>query len=231
MRSRGSAAVAAMLAALTTSGCASMGMPSVGECAPYLVGGGVLGGVTGASTGGNRERRAVVGAAVGATAGYALCTQLVRQKRELDLRFAALERQMGSVPGGGERPVVRSSTMDELTLTLDLDLRFATGRSTLDPSVLAHLDALAESLREHPESEVTIAGHTDVTGNPDRNLQLSRERAQAVSTHLQRRGVAQSRLVVRGYGSTQLRDPGSTSAAHARNRRVEVTIVPYAPTT
>jgi outer membrane protein OmpA-like peptidoglycan-associated protein len=79
---------------------------------------------------------------------------------------------------------------------------------------------IAEAARRasaDPAAPVTISGHTDTGGNPEANLVLSQERAQAVADALVADGVAASRLVRKGQGQTG-KDPGVAS------RRVEITV-------
>lgn len=222
----------ALVAALAAQGCATTGGPGAGECARYMLGGAVVGAGVGAVTGsggGERKRRAAGGAVVGAAAGYAICVRVWQQKRELDDALAPLDAALPAEPGadGAPRRVLRESrVVDNRAVKLDLDLMFATGDARLQPRVEPHLAVLAGSLVRHGESTVQIVGHTDATGDPQRNLRLSQERADAVARFLAARGVDRARLEVSGMGSRQPVADESTPAGRARNRRVEVMISP-----
>ena len=66
-----------------------------------------------------------------------------------------------------------------------------------------------------------IAGHTDARGSDDTNASLSSRRADSVRRYLSDRfGIAGSRLISEGYGSSQLLDPANP--LDGRNRRVEI---------
>jgi outer membrane protein OmpA-like peptidoglycan-associated protein/uncharacterized surface protein with fasciclin (FAS1) repeats len=80
-------------------------------------------------------------------------------------------------------------------------LRFAAGQAVLSPESAPVLDLLAARLLEVPGISVTIEGHTDSDGSPDRNLTLSRQRAEAVLLALVARGVTAVPLTATGYGS------------------------------
>jgi outer membrane protein OmpA-like peptidoglycan-associated protein len=215
-------------------GCARLGMPGVGPCAPYLVGGAVLGAEAGAMTGSGakeRRQRAAVGAAAGAAAGYTVCVRAWRQKAALEAQFAAVD----SAGGGGTAAdpaarVVRSvEVVDNREIRLELNLTFATGQSELPQRAAAPLDALGSSLLQFSESRVLVAGHTDNVGDPIRNRLLSRQRAEAVAAWLVARGVNASRLQVQGMGSDAPLADNATAEGRARNRRVEITIRPTVP--
>lgn len=89
---------------------------------------------------------------------------------------------------------------------------------------LTELDRLASMLQKYPALHVTIEGHTDIVGNAEKNLILSKERAKAVADYLVQKGVKPDRVTSHGYGSTRPLSTEDTPAAHAKNRRVEFII-------
>ena len=105
-----------------------------------------------------------------------------------------------------------------------IDVSFAAGSARLDPSAERELVALALALR-NPDLNGTrflIAGHTDASGDVDRNRALSQQRAEAVRAFLiDPGGVDPLRLVARGYGSDMPLDPDNPHSTI--NRRVEIT--------
>ena len=104
-------------------------------------------------------------------------------------------------------------------------VQFATGSAHIDDRSQPLLDQVAAALRENPEvRHVRIDGHTDNIGGPDVNQRLSEERAAAVKSALERRGIAPGRLSTRGWGESRPVAPNRTAAGRARNRRVEFTI-------
>ncbi|HET6255989.1 MAG TPA: OmpA family protein [Puia sp.] len=83
------------------------------------------------------------------------------------------------------------------------------------------LDTLAARLLAHPEWHLTIEGHTDNSGLPEKNMQLSQRRAAAIRDYLLTRGIDATRLTATGYGSTRPVADNRTVAGRAANRRVE----------
>lgn len=84
------------------------------------------------------------------------------------------------------------------------------------------LDKVAQTLSQHPDVAATVVGHTDSTGNPNYNLQLSQRRAQSVAGYLGDRGIPRARLAAEGRGQTQPVADNATEAGRAQNRRVEI---------
>jgi K(+)-stimulated pyrophosphate-energized sodium pump len=69
-----------------------------------------------------------------------------------------------------------------------------------------------------------VGGFTDSTGDAQRNLQLSRDRANAVMAQLVNFGVAPDRLEAQGYGEQFPIGDNSTEAGRAMNRRVSMNV-------
>jgi outer membrane protein OmpA-like peptidoglycan-associated protein len=102
-------------------------------------------------------------------------------------------------------------------------VNFESGKATLLEGSYKVLDEMAESLREWPEINIEIQGHTDNTGNAAKNLQLSQERAETVRQYLIGKGIAPERLTAVGYGQDKPIADNKTAGGRAQNRRVEVT--------
>ena len=97
---------------------------------------------------------------------------------------------------------------------------FATNSAVLTEASKPILDDAAKGLHQHPDLVVEVQGHTDSTGSPGYNLQLSQRRAEAVREYLISQGVSASQLTAKGYGQTQPIGSNSTAAGRAQNRRV-----------
>jgi outer membrane protein OmpA-like peptidoglycan-associated protein len=70
-----------------------------------------------------------------------------------------------------------------------------------------------------------IIGHTDSTGTPEYNMQLSKRRAQAVADYLMSTGVDPKKLRVIGRGKNDPVAPNDTPENRAKNRRVDVVVI------
>lgn len=109
-------------------------------------------------------------------------------------------------------------------VTLGSDVLFDVGQATLKPGAHRAVENLTAFLRNHPEQNVVIEGHTDSTGSNDFNLELSRERAQTVKQAIVRAGIDARRIEVRGRGEGFPVASNDTGAGRQLNRRVEVLI-------
>jgi outer membrane protein OmpA-like peptidoglycan-associated protein len=87
-----------------------------------------------------------------------------------------------------------------------------------------NLTNLANSLRNYPETEVLIVGHTDSTGSDSYNMGLSDRRAAAARNFLVSQGVPSDRIRTMGRGESEPIASNETAAGQSQNRRVEVAI-------
>ncbi|HEY3358837.1 MAG TPA: OmpA family protein [Polyangia bacterium] len=105
-------------------------------------------------------------------------------------------------------------------------IQFELGKAKLKPVSLPILDAVVAVLNSRPTvRKVEIEGHTDITGDAEKNRVLSQARAQAVLEYLVSKGVAAERLVAKGYGPDKPAQSNDTEAGREANRRVDFSIV------
>ena len=105
----------------------------------------------------------------------------------------------------------------------------AEGQDRLQP-VVATLKALVEQLPEQYPWRLRIEGHSDsrpLRTNPrfDNNWELSAARAVSMLEFLVVTGLPEDRLSAVGLADNRLRDPGSGTASHRRNRRIEIHLI------
>jgi outer membrane protein OmpA-like peptidoglycan-associated protein len=72
---------------------------------------------------------------------------------------------------------------------------------------------------------VEIIGHTDDVGDDEYNLELSKQRAEAVRDYLVETGADASKIVALGAGEKQPIASNTTEEGRAKNRRVEVRVL------
>ncbi|WP_201353322.1 OmpA family protein [Hydrogenimonas urashimensis] len=112
------------------------------------------------------------------------------------------------------------------TIGVTLHLNFPFDSAKIPAQETMDVDRIAEFLKKHPKVTAVIEGHTDSTGPADYNMKLSKRRAEAVKKALVERGIDASRLTVKAYGETKPIAPNDTEEGRAKNRRVEVVLVP-----
>ena len=108
--------------------------------------------------------------------------------------------------------------------TFQAKVLFATGKTELQSAVCGELDELAAYLKATPSVKIEIGGHTDTTGAAAANQKLSEQRALAVKTYLEQKGVAPAQVAARGYGATQPIADNEREEGRQQNRRVEVVV-------
>ncbi len=114
-------------------------------------------------------------------------------------------------------------TVDEMQPVMDTAARnilFKTGSAVLTTSSYSALNAIAASLSQNTDLQLTIEGHTDNIGSDALNKKLSLKRANTVKTYLAKREVAATRITTVGYGESQPIATNNTAAGRAKNRRV-----------
>ncbi|KPZ26419.1 OmpA family protein [Pseudomonas syringae group genomosp. 3] len=104
---------------------------------------------------------------------------------------------------------------------------FSTGSAELKAGSTKVLINALVNIKAQPGWLIVIAGHTDVTGSPEHNLELSRARAASVRDWMQRMGdISDSCFAVQGFGANQPVASNDTEAGRAANRRVDIRLVP-----
>lgn len=102
-------------------------------------------------------------------------------------------------------------------------IKFETGKDIIKSSSHNILDNVVNTLKNHPEWVVEIQGHTDSTGDYEKNKVLSQKRAEAVKSYLESKNVTNKMIPV-GYGSDVPKGDNKTAAGRVENRRVEFKI-------
>lgn len=132
----------------------------------------------------------------------------------------------GCPPEAPRRLAIVTST----EIRIGEQIQFATESADLVSESDTILTAVKRLLDEHPDlARLRVEGHTDDTGNASYNDDLSRRRAASVARWLVEHGVAQSRLVSEGFGSTRPIDSNATDEGRSKNRRVVFTILERRP--
>jgi outer membrane protein OmpA-like peptidoglycan-associated protein len=110
-----------------------------------------------------------------------------------------------------------------VVITLSGSVLFRSTGAHLRPAALRRLDEVASVLVAQGQ-DVVVEGHTDATGSPWINVDLSRRRAEAVRKYLVSRGCPTDRIVARGLGPNRPIADNATGEGRASNRRVEIVI-------
>jgi len=126
-------------------------------------------------------------------------------------------------------PVIQKIVQGPKTLRLDSMSLFDSGKALLKTGSTKMLVNSLVGIKAKPGWLIVIAGHTDITGNPQLNQTLSLKRAEAVRNWMRDTGdVPESCFAVQGYGESRPIATNDTPEGRALNRRVEISLVPQA---
>lgn len=170
--------------------------------------GGALGAVIGKK---NPALYAIAGSVVGGVAGAVI-------GRYMDKQAEKLKKDLGTL-ADVER------VEEGIKITMKSGVLFDFNSSKVNPTVSDNLIKFAETLKQYPDTEILVAGHTDNVGTGQYNMTLSQQRANAVANVLKTNSVSRNRLTILGYGE---RNPVADNVAESgreQNRRVEFAIV------
>lgn len=171
---------------------------------------GTLGGaVVGAAAGGSKG--AMIGAVAGGAtgAGYGVYSDMQEKKLREQLRNSGIEIQKEG---------------KNIVLTMPGNITFESGNANMSSSFYTSLNAISNTLKEFDQSAIKIIGHTDNTGDFEKNQILSEKRAMAVADYLVSQGISPQRVHHFGLGSRSPVADNSTELGRQSNRRVEIEI-------
>jgi outer membrane protein OmpA-like peptidoglycan-associated protein len=192
-----------VLVSMIIAGCKSMNKTQKGA-AIGTAGGAAAGAVIGRAAG-NTALGAIIGAAVGGVTGAVIGRKMDKQAEEIEK----------NVPGAKVERVGEGIVVD-----FSEKILFAYDKSDLTSAAEGNLDKLVTILKEYPDTNIEVQGHTDSNGSDDYNMKLSERRASEVSAYLRGRGVTGSRLTTKGYGETAPVADNGSDEGRAQNRRV-----------
>jgi outer membrane protein OmpA-like peptidoglycan-associated protein len=127
---------------------------------------------------------------------------------------------------GLTRLLVQESKKIPKTDTLKLgDVFFDFNKAVLKPQALVMLENFFRKNNDSPIDSIYVEGHTDSIGSDTRNLQLSRERCEAIQDWLQVNHILEKDQVqIHPFGKTKPIAPNKTPEGRAMNRRVEMVV-------
>ena len=128
-----------------------------------------------------------------------------------------------------EPPPATKPERSASSVRLDSLSLFAPGSAQLKAGSTHVLIKALVDIKAQPGWLIVIAGHTDATGDSEKNLRLSHARAAAVHAWMQRMGrIPANCFAVQGFGATYPIASNDTEAGRAANRRVDIRLVPEA---
>jgi len=207
----------ALCAALVLAGC---GMSNTAKGGLIGAGGGAALGALIGHMAGNTAIGAAIGTAVGTGAGVIIGKKMDKAKKEAE-----------AVQNAQVESVTDSNGLQAVKVTFDSGILFNSGSSVLSSTAKTSLFQFANVLKGNADCDVAVQGYTDndpwknstAEQSQQKNLQLSQDRAQSVTTYLLSQGVSANQIrSTTGFGEANPVADNSTAAGKAQNRRVEV---------
>ncbi|MBK8805807.1 MAG: OmpA family protein [Bacteroidales bacterium] len=109
---------------------------------------------------------------------------------------------------------------------------FDYGKFNIKEEAAIELDKIVKILKDNPSIEIELGSHTDSRSSSKFNQNLSQKRAEASAQYIISKGVAQNRVIAKGYGESKLVNHCKdgvlcSETEHQENRRTEFIILKY----
>ena len=156
---------------------------------------------------------AAIGTAVGAGVGALIGNKMDKKAEELK----ALE-------GANVEVVKDLNDLDAIKVTFESGILFKINSASLSDVSKKSLKEFAAQMKDLPDTDVIVLGHTDNTGSDEYNEKLSLQRAQTVADYLKTCGISADRMTSEGMSYHMPVASNETAEGRAQNRRVEVYI-------
>jgi len=179
-------------------------------------GGAILGAIIGNNTGkkgSGGELGAVIGGVVGGTAGVLIGNKMDKQAQKIE----------EEIPGA-----IVERIDDGIVVTFDENsgVYFETNKFNINSDSEVLLTKLATILIEYPDTNVLVVGHTDSVGAAEYNMNLSKNRANSVTNFFTSKSLNSNRFTTKWFGEDQPIADNATAKGRAKNRRVNLAILP-----
>jgi len=102
---------------------------------------------------------------------------------------------------------------------------FEQGKATMLDNSYDEIDAVIAMLKDNPNMEIELAGHTDNQGSSKLNYELSEKRVEAVIQYMSDNGINKKRVTGTGYGGSRPIANNNNPTTRQLNRRVEFKII------
>jgi len=144
---------------------------------------------------------------------------VVEQKVEVPPPPPEVKQEVEPPPVVAAKPVIIEKGRQTLNVEFDFD------KSTIKKGYYQDIDNLAGVMKQYPDLNVVIEGHTDSVGTAEYNKKLSQERADAVKKYMvEKGGIDANRLKAQGFGEEKPIASNKTKEGRQQNRRVEAAV-------
>ncbi|MBI3883219.1 MAG: OmpA family protein [Sphingobacteriales bacterium] len=123
-------------------------------------------------------------------------------------------------------PVIPRTIIEQIDYAAK-NVLFTSGSGQILVKSYTSLNAVVKIMNDDVYLKLEINGYTDNTGDSLKNKLLSETRANTVKAYLKAKGIAENRMITKGFGSENSIGNNKTAAGRAKNRRVELRVTNY----
>ncbi len=154
-------------------------------------------------------------------------SEMTQQMQEQDSIMQALRGTVHeALRGFSAEDLTVSEFQGKVYVSLSQNLLFAKGSTVIDPAGRNAIRKLAEVLKNHPDIQINVEGHTDPDGTAEKNWDLSVTRATAVVKVLTQSGANPDNIIASGRAFYFPKAPNDTEENKSLNRRTEIILSP-----
>ncbi|MFN0279557.1 MAG: OmpA family protein [Pyrinomonadaceae bacterium] len=151
--------------------------------------------------------------------------KVIQEKSEREISAAQVRAREGELINSLKVFGTVAKNERGIVLTLPENLWTNTRSESLTLQAGGKLSSLGEILANNSAYNVAVESHTDNSGNPEAIQTLTDKRSYAVADKLTSLGVAEGRIVAKGFGASLPVAPNTTAANRAKNRRLQIVLI------
>ncbi len=102
---------------------------------------------------------------------------------------------------------------------------FEYNRDEIPKTYYPYLDLMARMILGHSDLRIKVVGNTDSDGSDTYNIDLSKRRAEAITSYFISKGLNKDRIVIAYNGENKPKDTNKTADGKKRNRRVDFSFI------
>ncbi len=130
-----------------------------------------------------------------------------------ELAFQQVDKQLQLVP------IAKGAILRLNNIFFDIN------EASLKPQSNLELKRIFNFMKENPQLQMEISGHTNGWCSPEFAAALSEDRAASIYQHLIDKGISEDKLTYKGYGKSDPIASNTTVAGRKQNQRVELKII------
>lgn len=126
---------------------------------------------------------------------------------------------------GSKQATFGGKTLREGETFVISNIQFDQSSDVLKTEGKSELDKIVTFMKDNPNAQIELSGHTSSEGDANTNKKLSLRRVESCKTYLTQKGVDAGRILTVGYGPDKPIASNDSETNRAKNRRVEMRVL------